>query len=59
MLAANVGLPVILLGIVVLVAVVYGLGLVFGRGARRGSAGTPPGDPVQTTCRSGMRGRHK
>lgn len=35
--AANIGLPVLLLGVLAVVAVVYGLGMVFGRGARRGT----------------------
>jgi len=33
----SIGLPIILLAIIVIVALVYGLGAVFGRGARRGS----------------------
>lgn len=35
--AANIGLPMILLGLVVIGLVVYGLGMVFGRGMRRGT----------------------
>jgi len=35
--ATNIGLPVILLGLIVIVAVVYGLGMVFARGMRRGN----------------------
>lgn len=35
--ATSIGLPVLLLGLIIVVAIVYGLGVVFGRGARRGN----------------------
>jgi hypothetical protein len=37
LIAASIGLPVILLGILVVVAVVYGLAYIAGRAAKRGA----------------------